>query len=253
MAWPSLQRQPGPLEPPQEPPCIPTGASVFTVNECWASLILSGKKTVEIRTRNTLKRGTVYVARSGLGEVWGQVDILDSTRLTREEWHSHASAHRIGTRTNPSILPPFPSPPPYAWHLSNATRYSNPVPMDRPQGPVTWVAFIPAALGISPAEETPTIPQITTPSAVPGSDQLASATTDADPPVNPQRESSRRTRAASHNQPGPDNTGDRAALTMEILLRHQDQVRAAMELSNHPPPHGRRGMRTHRASQPVDW
>ena len=177
---------------------------------------------MEHRTRNTLKRGTVYVETSGLGEVWGQVDILDSTRLTREEWHSHASAHRIGTRTNPRILPPFPSPPPYAWHLSNATRYLNPVPMDRPQGPVTWVTFIPAALSIPPAEETPTIPQITTPSAVPGSDQLASDTTDADPPVNPQRESSRRTHAATHNQPGPDNAGDRAALTMEVLLRHQD-------------------------------
>ena len=30
LKWPSLQRQSGLLETPQEPPCIPTGASVFT-------------------------------------------------------------------------------------------------------------------------------------------------------------------------------------------------------------------------------
>ena len=39
----------------------------------------------------------------------------------------------------------------------------------------------------------------------------------------------------THNRSEPDNTGNRAALTMQILLRHQDQVRAAMEPSNHPP------------------
>ena len=250
LTWPSLQRQLGPLAPPREPPCIPTGAPVFTVNECWASLILSGAKTMEIRTRNTLKRGTIYVATSGLGEVWGQVDILDSTQLTRDEWRSHASAHRIGTRTNPSILPPFPSPPPYAWRLSNATRYSSPVPMDRPRGPVTWVAFVPAAMSTPPAEEAPTVSRVTTPSAAPDSDQLASDTADVDPLTNPRRESARRVHTATHSRPGPDHTGDRAALTMEILLRHQDHVRAAMELSNHPPPHGRWCVRTHRATQP---
>jgi len=235
LTWPSLQRQLGPLAPPREPPCIPTGAPVLTVNECWASLILSGAKTMEIRTRNTLKRGTIYVATSGLGEVWGQVGILDSTQLTRDEWRSHASAHRIGTRTNPSILPPFPSPPPYAWRLSNATRYSSPVPMDRPRGPVTWVTFVPAAMSTPPAEEAPTVSRVTTPSAAPDSDQLTSDTADVDPLTNPRRESARRVHTETHSRPGPDHIGDRAALTMEVLLRHQDHVRAAMELSNHPP------------------
>ena len=232
---PSLRQTSDPLPPPREPPHIPTGAPVLTVNECWSSLILSGAKTMEIRTCNTLKRGTVYLATSGLGEIWGQVDILDSTRLTHEEWHSRASAHRVGTRTDPTILPPFPSPPPYAWHLSNATRYTNPVPMDRPRGPITWVPFVPTALDTPPAEIRRENPQITAPSATLDSDRPTRDATDAESPADPLRGGSRHAQPVTHDRPEPDDTGNRAALTMQILLQHQDQVRAAMEPSNHSP------------------
>ena len=252
LTWPSLQRQLGPLAPPREPPCIPTGAPVFTVNECWASLILSGAKTMEIRTRNTLKRGTIYVATSGLGEVWGQVDILDSTQLTRDEWRSHASAHRIGTRTNPSILPPFPSPPPYAWRLSNAARYSSPVPMDRPRGPVTWVTFVPAAMSTPPAEETPTASRITTPSAAP---PTATNSPRTRPMLTPSSIHDGRAHAGStlRHTADPDRNTPGIGLHSRWRSYYATKTTCAQPWScrTTPPPHGRRCVRTHRASQPA--
>ena len=99
LTWPSLQRQSGFLATPHEPPCVPTGASVFTVNECWASLILSGRKTMEIRTCNTLKRGTVYVAVSGLCEVWGHQDPVTTGLIADERISSflrHVRRHAEG-------------------------------------------------------------------------------------------------------------------------------------------------------------
>ena len=192
---------------------------------------------MEIRTYNTSKRGTVYVAVSGLCEVWGQVDVTDSTQLTREEWHSFASAHRLGTRTNPNELPPFPSPPPHAWRLSNAVRHTNPVPMDRPQGPVMWVKFAPVNRNVPPAEETPAGSRTTIPSAVPDSDQPTSDTPRINEPPSLQRESSHQIPGLARGRPGSDDdTGARASLTMAVLLQHQDQTRTAMQLANHPPP-----------------
>ena len=132
---------------------------------------------MEIRTCKTLRRATVYVAVSGLCEVWRQVDIIDSMQLTREEWHSRASAHRTGTRTSPNEPPPFPSP--QLLHGAYLMRYGTRTQSlwtALNQGPVMWVKFAPANLSVSPAEETRTGPRITTPSAVPGSDQLTSDT-----------------------------------------------------------------------------
>ena len=177
-----------------------------------------------------------YVAVSGLCEVLGQVDVADSTQLTRKEWHSFASAHRLGSRTNPNELLLFPSPPPHAWHLSNAIRYTNPIPMDRPQGPVMWVKLAPMNQNVPPAGKAPAGSQATSPSAVPGGGQPASDPPGTGDPPDPPIERLRQAPDLARGRAGPDDdTGARASLTMAILLQHQDQIRTAMQLANHPP------------------
>ena len=107
--------------------------------------------------------------------------------------------------------------------------------MDRPRGPITWVPFIPTALNTPPAEIRRENSQITAPSATLDSDRPTLDATDAESPADPLRDGSRHTQPVTHDRSEPDDTGNRAALTMQILLQHQDQVRAAMEPSNHPP------------------
>ena len=130
-------------------------------------------------------RGATRCTMPGAGTVAGRalrhLPERRSTNVTRfmREVQAETKAPRAAVR-----FPPFPSPPPYAWRLSNATRYTNPVPMDRPQGPVMWVTFAPANLSISPAEETPTVPRIAAPSVIPANTQLASDTTGSDYPLN---------------------------------------------------------------------
>ena len=50
-------------------PSIPMGAPVLTVSACWAAPILMGLNTWEIRVQNALKRGTIYIAISGLSDI----------------------------------------------------------------------------------------------------------------------------------------------------------------------------------------
>ena len=125
-------------------PSIPTGAPVLAVNACWATPILMGLKTWEIRTQNALKRGTIYIAISGLSEIWGEVTLMDSHKPSASEWEQSSLKHIIAHRSDPP-----PSHPPFgtqrwAWHLTNARLYDSPIPASRPKGPVVWTAFTPA-------------------------------------------------------------------------------------------------------------
>ena len=138
-------------------PIIPTGSPVLTVNACWAIPILMGLKTWEIRSQNALKRGTIYIAISGLSEIWGEVTLTDSHKPSASEWNHSSLKHRIAHRSDPSSPhPPFATQP-WAWHFTCARLYESPVPASRPKGPVVWTTFTPVVSDSGPAmdEATP--------------------------------------------------------------------------------------------------
>ena len=116
-------------------PTVPTGASVLTVNECWAVPILMGLKTWEVRTTNTLKRGTIYIAVSGLSEIWGEVTLTDTHRPSAPEWARSSLKHIIARRSDPSAPTPPLAPQCWAWHLTDARLYDSPyLQSTRPTG-----------------------------------------------------------------------------------------------------------------------
>ena len=53
-------------------------SSALIVKEKWARMLLDGKKTWEIRSTSTTKRGKIAIAVSGAGNFYGEVTLVTS-------------------------------------------------------------------------------------------------------------------------------------------------------------------------------
>jgi len=102
------------------------------LKEPWAGLVVTGKKTVELRTMATTKIGQeIYIAKSGTKSLVGKVTIKACRRLTEQEYLDLADQHLApGHPTNKKI---------YGWFLSDAVAFSSPRPYKHPQGAQIWV------------------------------------------------------------------------------------------------------------------
>ncbi|MEK3787581.1 ASCH domain-containing protein [Paenibacillus sp. FSL K6-1230] len=98
----------------------------------WADMILSGAKTWEIRGSRTTKRGRIGIIKSGSGMVYGEVELEDCLPLTYEAWHNNMPKHQVPYQN-------INYKTPYAWVLTNARLYDEPIPYKHPQGAVIWV------------------------------------------------------------------------------------------------------------------
>lgn len=107
----------------------------LSVRQPWASLIVLGLKTVEIRSWPTNYRGCLFIHATktlderGMkrfqiespptGALIGTVELIRVERFTESTWEELADAHLdIG---------PF-SPGLYAWHMANPMLLPEPVP-----------------------------------------------------------------------------------------------------------------------------
>lgn len=102
----------------------------------WADLILNKEKTMEVRGNNTKIRGTIGVIMSGTKKVFGTVELIDSEELTREKFNRWKDKHKLDISYD-ELLEIYPRP--YAWHLSEATKYDVPISYEHKQGCVVWV------------------------------------------------------------------------------------------------------------------
>jgi hypothetical protein len=108
------------------------------VRDPYATQLLNGEKTWEIRGRATQIRGRIVIIKSGTGCAFGVVDLArvigplnlgdlcNSTHLPiaeREEFR------RAG----------LPYPKTFAYEVMNARWFAAPIPYDHPYGAVTWV------------------------------------------------------------------------------------------------------------------
>lgn len=111
----------------------------LTIREPWISLILSGKKTWELRSRDTQVRGRIALIRKGSGTVVGVAEIIGTLpKLSRADLIANAKKHR----TSPSEV--------YkdgkhttAWVLRGAKPLQKPVTYRHPSGAVIWVNLAP--------------------------------------------------------------------------------------------------------------
>lgn len=109
------------------------------IKQPWAELILRGKKTIEVRSRSTNVRGTIYLYTSKksatetyalkaiqehelnslefpLGLIVGSVEIVECRQTTPQDAvQSCLSCQELENR--------------YAWILKNPTRFSKPQPV----------------------------------------------------------------------------------------------------------------------------
>lgn len=107
---------------------------ILIVKEHWANLILSGKKSWEIRSRNTSVRGRVGIAISGTGKVFGSVEIIDSIGVTYSDMLQNKENHKIEDH---DLI--FKYPVPKAWVMVHPEKFEEPVTYNHKQGAVIWV------------------------------------------------------------------------------------------------------------------
>jgi predicted transcriptional regulator len=110
-------------------------AKALSVRQPWAQLVVSGLKTVEVRSWTTNYRGRLLIHSSKspdeftarqfrLGElpkgaIVGMVTLVDVRPLTAESWRALESKHlNLGG----------PTPGLYAWMLTDAMAFKRPVP-----------------------------------------------------------------------------------------------------------------------------
>lgn len=107
---------------------------VLVVKNPWLDLILSGKKTWEIRGQHTQRRGKIHLALSGAGgRLFGQCHITESLPLEKGELHKHFTKHQIKDLSVVSY------PRPHAWILGKPLRYSKPFVYTHKKGACVWV------------------------------------------------------------------------------------------------------------------
>jgi len=109
-------------------------AKAFIVQKFWSDKIfdLSDPKTWEMRSTITKQRGTVGVIEAGSGLIVGTVDIVACLQHPLENPELFLGQHKV---EDLSLLDKWP----YAWILSNAKRFEQPIPYTHPKGAVIWV------------------------------------------------------------------------------------------------------------------
>lgn len=110
-------------------------ARSLVVREPWASLIVGGRKTWEIRRYPTRIRGRIgIVSRRGLIGAVRLVEVLGP--FTVEELLVHVEKHLAPEE----VLREYAGGAElYAWVLAEPEEFPEPFEVERPRGPRTWV------------------------------------------------------------------------------------------------------------------
>ena len=107
------------------------------IKEPWASKIVSGEKTIELRTRRTKKIGQeIYIAKAGTKTLIGRVTIEKCVRLTLEDYMNLEDKHLVGYG---SVY--FTDEKLYGWYLINPVRFDKPIAYEHPRGAQIWVVI----------------------------------------------------------------------------------------------------------------
>jgi hypothetical protein len=114
------------------------------IDEPWISLIVSGEKTWEMRSRNTGLRGRIGLIRKGSKTVIGLADLVDTLpKLAHSELRARFAKHRV---PEAEIDENFKWST--AWVLQRAWPLQQPVPYHHPRGAVIWVNLDPKVAAV---------------------------------------------------------------------------------------------------------
>ncbi len=115
-----------------------TTLSAIPIREPWIDMILAGKKTWEIRSKNTKKIGPVALIRSKSGTVVATATLSDVIELNASIARKNA---RLMGESRISEAEAFDYDGLYAWVLEDVVPFKEPVPYKHPSGAITWVTL----------------------------------------------------------------------------------------------------------------
>jgi hypothetical protein len=120
-------------------PSDPSPTRALIIAEPWISMILSGRKTWEMRTRGTTIRGTIGLIRKGSGLIVGLAELVDSLPpLDAAGLAASTDRHGIPPKQHVRVLADGWVVP---WVLRGATPLASSIPYQHPMGAVTWVTL----------------------------------------------------------------------------------------------------------------
>ena len=110
------------------------------IDEPWIGLILAGKKTWEMRTRDTRVRGRIGLIRKGSKTIVGVTDLVDTLpSLSLQELRKNFAHHRVPLGQMDEDFKWRT-----AWMLDRALALREPILYRHPPGAVIWVKLDPA-------------------------------------------------------------------------------------------------------------
>lgn len=119
-------------------------AQALIIAEPWIGHIMAGRKTWEMRSRRTTKRGPVALVRKGSGQIVAIADISDCLQpLSVSQMATSNDKHCIPQAVVKQAGYKWFVP----WVLTNVRVLEKPVPYRHPAGAVTWVDLAPDVQG----------------------------------------------------------------------------------------------------------
>lgn len=107
------------------------------IKKKWIDLIISGKKTIEIRGSNTQKQNeTIYLLESGTHRVVATAVISSTYPISCSDWSEERDRHCVDI-SYAELRKRYKTP--YAWVLSKIEPIEDIWYYEHPQGAVIWV------------------------------------------------------------------------------------------------------------------
>ena len=102
------------------------------IKKVWLDKIFDEGKVWEMRTTKTKIRGKILLIESGSGMIMGEAQLMYCSDKPISRHPSQLKLHQV---EDSELLKKWK----YAWGLSFAKRYKEPIPYKHPQGAVIWV------------------------------------------------------------------------------------------------------------------
>ena len=108
----------------------------LVIKSPWIDLILQGRKTWEIRGKNTAQRGRIALIKSKSGCIIGTCRLVDCVGpLSLSQLRETTDKHHIPLEG----LTELPYEKTYAWVMAEPKLLDQPIPYKHPSGAVIWV------------------------------------------------------------------------------------------------------------------
>lgn len=110
------------------------------IREPWVGMIVDGRKTWEIRSRDTDIRGRIGLIRGGSGLIVGSAELYGTFPVTKGELLESMDQHGMSRAEVLALFKPGSNyHKPWVWMMRDSKPFTPPRPYTHPNGAVIWV------------------------------------------------------------------------------------------------------------------